>query len=96
MEIITDKNGIEMSKMEYYYGRKILIDENTHYIEAFYRKIAAAKETIDMLQKVNYMFRDDVRISKCLDAIKFNINFIEETGIPYNIHRMNVYYTRDV
>ena len=96
MKFITDRNGVSMSKMVYYYGRDIEINENSRYLDIFYKKIAYAKETIDMLHKVTLMDHDGVRINRCVEAIKFNIDFIEETGAKYDIKRMMIYYDRNV
>jgi len=96
MEFIIDKNGISMSEMDYYYGRHIKIDEDSKYLDIFYKKIAYAKETIDSLQKCLVMTRDLERINRCQSAIGFNIKFIEETGAKYSLKSMNSYYNRDV
>jgi len=63
------------------YGVSPSIFKDMSYVDVLQLKIEAARKVVKKELEVHYMKRDSIKISKALDAEKFNYQLLKEMGL---------------
>ena len=76
--IVKTKKLIPTSEL---YGISPIIFKEMNYIDVCYLKIKLANKIVTNELKTNYMTRDNLKIMKCMDAIRHQELLLKEMGI---------------